>query len=44
MRLSVDQVLDAFLFNETIPAFLGIAVMGGILWPRANRYGAARPE
>lgn len=38
--LSVDQVLDAFLFNETIPAFLGIAVMGGILWPRANRYGA----
>ncbi len=38
--LSVDQVLDAFLFNETIPAFLGIAVMGGILWRRANRYGA----
>ncbi len=38
--LSVDQVLDAFLFNETIPAFLGITVMGGILWRRANRYGA----
>jgi Na+/proline symporter len=38
--LMVDQVLDAFLFNETIPAFLGIAVMGGFLWPRANRYGA----
>ncbi len=38
--LSVDQVLDAFMFNETLPAFLGIAVMGGILWRRANRYGA----
>jgi len=38
--LSVDQVLDAFMFNETIPAFLGIAVMGGILWKRANRQGA----
>ena len=37
---SVGQVLDAFMFNETIPAFLGIAVMGGILWKRANRYGA----
>jgi len=36
----VGQVLDAFMFNETIPAFLGIAVMGGILWKRANRYGA----
>ena len=38
--LSVGQVLDAFLFNETIPAFLGIMVMGGILWKRANRFGA----
>jgi len=38
--LGVQQVLDAFLFNETIPAFLGIMVMGGILWRRANRYGA----
>ncbi len=37
---SVGQVLDAFMFNETIPAFLGIAVMGGILWKRANRCGA----
>ena len=36
----VGQVLDAFMFNETIPAFLGIAVMGGILWKGANRYGA----
>ena len=35
--LGVDQVLDAFMFNETLPAFLGIAVMGGFLWRRANR-------
>jgi Na+/proline symporter len=38
--LGVDQVIDAFLFNETIPAFLGIAVLGGLLWKRANRHGA----
>lgn len=38
--LRVDQVLDAFMFNETLPAFLGIAVLGGFLWRRANRYGA----
>ena len=38
--LTVGQVLDAFMFNETIPAFLGIAVMGGFLWKRANRHGA----
>jgi Na+/proline symporter len=38
--LGVDQVLDAFLFNETLPAFLGIMVMGGFLWKRANRQGA----
>ena len=38
--LGVQEVLSAFMFNETIPAFLGIAVMGGFLWRRANRYGA----
>ena len=38
--LTVDQVLDAFMFNETLPAFLGIVVLGGFLWRRANRYGA----
>jgi hypothetical protein len=36
----VKKVLDAFMFNETIPAFFGIAVLGGILWRRANRHGA----
>jgi Na+/proline symporter len=38
--LMVEQVLDAFLFTETIAAFMGIMFMGGILWKRANRYGA----
>ncbi len=38
--LSVGQVLDAFLFTETLPAFFGIMILGGFLWRRANRYGA----
>jgi Na+/proline symporter len=38
--LTVKQVLHAFLFVETLPAFLGIMIMGGILWKRANRFGA----
>ena len=36
----VENVLQAFLFIETIAAFMGIMVFGGILWKRANRYGA----
>jgi Na+/proline symporter len=39
--LMIHEVLQTFLFNETLPAFMGIMVMGGILWRRANRYGAA---
>jgi Na+/proline symporter len=38
--LIVERVLDAFLFTETIAAFMGIMFFGGILWKRANRYGA----
>ncbi|MBN1590924.1 MAG: sodium:solute symporter family protein [Pirellulales bacterium] len=36
----VDQVLQAFLFTETIAALMGIMFLGGILWKRANRQGA----
>ncbi len=36
----VDNVLHAFLFLETIAAFMGIMVFGGVLWKRGNRYGA----
>jgi len=39
--LRVDQVLDAFLFNETLPCVFGLAILGGILWKRTNRQGAA---
>ncbi|MBL9215427.1 MAG: sodium:solute symporter family protein [Opitutaceae bacterium] len=38
--LMVDQVLQAFLFTETIAALMGIMFLGGFLWPRANRHGA----
>ncbi|MBN1999204.1 sodium:solute symporter family protein [candidate division KSB1 bacterium] len=38
--LTVKNVLHAFLFTETIAAFMGIIVFGGVLWKRANRYGA----
>jgi Na+/proline symporter len=36
----IENVLHAFLFIETIAAFMGIMVFGGMLWKRANRYGA----
>jgi Na+/proline symporter len=39
--LIIKEVLQTFLFNETLPAFMGIMFMGGILWRRANRHGAA---
>ncbi len=38
--LTVKNVLHGFLFTETISAFMGIAILGGILWKGANRYGA----
>lgn len=38
--LSIDNVLHAFLFTETIAAFIGIIFLGGIIWKRGNRYGA----
>lgn len=38
--LYVDQVLDAFLFTETISALMGIMFVSGFLWRGANRIGA----
>ena len=38
--LIIKNVLSAFLFVETMAAFVGIAIFGGMLWKRANRYGA----
>jgi Na+/proline symporter len=36
----VESVLYTFLLTETLATFVGISVLGGILWPRANRWGA----
>jgi Na+/proline symporter len=38
--MSIKNVLHAFLFTETLAAFMGIIFLGGIVWKRANRYGA----
>ncbi len=38
---SIKRVLYAFLFTETIAAFMGIIFLGGLIWKRANRFGAA---
>jgi Na+/proline symporter len=38
--LFVGSVLQAFLFTETIAAFMGISMFGAICWRRSNRYGA----
>jgi Na+/proline symporter len=38
--LTIKNVLHAFLFTETMAAFVGIIFLGGVLWKRANRQGA----
>jgi Na+/proline symporter len=38
--LMLDIVLEAFLFTETMAAFMGISMFGAISWRRANRQGA----
>jgi Na+/proline symporter len=36
----IQSVLYTFLLTETMATFVGISVLGGILWKRANRWGA----
>jgi Na+/proline symporter len=36
----VESVLYTFLLTETLATFIGISVLGGVLWRRANRWGA----
>ena len=36
----IESVLYTFLLTETLATFIGISVLGGILWSRANRWGA----
>jgi len=37
---AVESVLEAFLFCETVAAFMGISLFGAVCWRRANRWGA----
>ncbi len=36
----IQSVLYTFLLTETLATFVGIGVLGGIIWRRANRWGA----
>jgi Na+/proline symporter len=37
----VKSVLFSFLLTETLATYFGISLLGGLIWRRANRYGAA---
>jgi Na+/proline symporter len=36
----IRRVLYSFLLTETMATFVGISILGGIVWRRANRWGA----
>jgi Na+/proline symporter len=36
----IESVLYTFLLTETLATYVGISVLGGIVWRRANRWGA----
>src|SRR5574340_566823 len=36
----IDKVLYSFLLTETMATYMGISIFGGIVWRRANRWGA----
>jgi len=36
----IERVLYTFLLTETLATFVGIGVLGGVVWRRANRWGA----
>jgi Na+/proline symporter len=36
----IQKVLYSFLLMETIATYMGISLVGGIVWRRANRWGA----
>jgi Na+/proline symporter len=36
----IDQVLYSFLLTETMATYMGISIFGGLIWTRANRWGA----
>jgi Na+/proline symporter len=36
----VKRVLYSFLLTETMATYVGVSLLGGIIWQRANRWGA----
>jgi Na+/proline symporter len=36
----IERVLYSFLLTETLATYMGVSILGGILWSRANRWGA----
>lgn len=36
----IKRVLYSFLLTETMATYVGISLLGGIIWSRANRWGA----
>ena len=36
----IKRVLYSFLLTETMATFMGISILGGVVWRRANRWGA----
>jgi Na+/proline symporter len=36
----IQRVLYSFLLTETMATYMGIGIMGGMFWRRANRWGA----
>lgn len=36
----IERVLYSFLLTETLATYMGISIFGGIVWKRANRWGA----
>ncbi len=36
----IERVLYSFLLTETLATYMGISMVGGIVWKRANRWGA----
>ena len=36
----IERVLYSFLLTETMATFFGISILGGVIWRRANRWGA----
>ncbi|MEN6407962.1 MAG: sodium:solute symporter family protein [Thermoguttaceae bacterium] len=39
--MCMTDVLSAFMFTETTAALMGVMFLGGVIWKRANRQGAA---